>query len=98
MDRAVYDKLEKHLCGVLTEFARNGINSPQDVMTVKNALSGINKIKSRESMECIGEVNRGMACEEETKAEHTDAMTKDEAVSHIESIFKDALKEVLTKM
>ena len=44
METKTMQKIEEGLCGVLDSFAQKGINSPDDVETVKHALSGLEKI------------------------------------------------------
>lgn len=50
MNEVMY-KIKDALCGVLREFAQKELRQPQDVEVVKNALSGIQKIKILEEME-----------------------------------------------
>lgn len=47
----VMHKIKQDLCGVLQDFAQKGLHQPQDVEVVKNAISGIQKIKILEEME-----------------------------------------------
>lgn len=47
-------KIKQDLCGVVETFAKKGLNQPQDVEVVKNAISGIQKIKILEEMERFG--------------------------------------------
>lgn len=50
----VMHKIKEDLCGVLQDFAQKGLHQPQDVEIVKNAISGIQKIKILEEMERFG--------------------------------------------
>lgn len=47
-------KIKQDLCGVIETFAKKGLNQPQDVEVVKNAISGVQKIKILEEMERFG--------------------------------------------
>lgn len=53
MNEVMY-KIKDKLCGVLQEFAHKELRQPQDVEVVKNAISGIQKIKILEEMEHFG--------------------------------------------
>lgn len=53
MNEVMY-KIKDKLCGVLQEFAQKEFRQPQDVEIVKNAISGIQKIKILEEMERFG--------------------------------------------
>ena len=53
MNEVMY-KIKDALCGVLQEFAHKELRQPQDVEVVKNAISGIQKIKILEEMERFG--------------------------------------------
>ena len=55
MEYHVMEQIESQLCDILRDKAQRGIGSPADVETVKNALSGINKIKIIEAMERYGD-------------------------------------------
>lgn len=44
-------KIKQDLCDILQDFAQKGLHQPQDVEVVKNAISGIQKIKILEEME-----------------------------------------------
>lgn len=55
MEKHIMEQIQTQLCDVLRDKAQRGIGSASDVETVKNALSGINKIKIIEAMERYGD-------------------------------------------
>ena len=55
MEKHIMEQIQTQLCDILRDKAQRGIGSPSDVETVKNALSGINKIKIIEAMERYGD-------------------------------------------
>lgn len=55
MEKHIMEQIQSQLCDVLRDKAQRGIGSASDVETVKNALSGINKIKIIEAMERYGD-------------------------------------------
>ena len=55
MEKHIMEQIQTQLCDILRDKAQRGIGSPSDVETVKNALSGINKIKIIEAMERCGD-------------------------------------------